>query len=64
MPQASGGQIKPYGNAISDALRDPKTTLEQMNALRDSARRTLKEHGDLPGALKRLEAEIARRGKK
>jgi hypothetical protein len=64
MPTASGGQVKPYGVAISDALKDPKTTLEQMNALRDSAQRLLKEQGDLPGALKRLEAEIARRGKK
>jgi hypothetical protein len=54
----------PYGNAISDALKDPKSTAEQLNALRDSARRILKQQGDLAGALKRLEAEIARRGRK
>jgi hypothetical protein len=64
MPQASGGQVKPYGVAISDALKDPRSTLDQLNALRDTARRTLKEQGDLPAALKKLEAEIARRGKK
>ncbi len=64
MPTPTGGQVRPYGVAISDALKDPKSTLDQLNALRDSARKTLKEQGDLPGALKKLEAEIARRGKK
>lgn len=64
MPQASGGNVKPYGVAISDALKDPKSSLDQLNALRDSARALLKVTGDLPAALKKLEAEIARRGKK
>lgn len=64
MPKALGGQVLPYGVAISDALKDPKTTLEQLAALRDSARRILKQQGDLPGALKKLETEIGRRGKK
>ncbi|MDB5691394.1 MAG: hypothetical protein JWO81_457 [Alphaproteobacteria bacterium] len=64
MPKAAGGQVKPYGVAISDALNDPKSSLESLAALRESARRLLKEQGDLPGALKKLEAEIARRGKK
>jgi hypothetical protein len=64
MAQASGGNVKPYGVAISDALKDPKSSLEQLNGLRDSARKLIKEHGDLPAALKKLEAEIARRGKK
>jgi hypothetical protein len=63
MPKAAGGQVKPYGVAISDALKDPQTSLESLAALRDSARRLLQEQGDLPGALKKLEAEIARRGK-
>lgn len=56
--------MEPYGTAIGDALRDPKSTIEQLKTLRDSALETLKRQGDLPGALKRLEAEIARRGKK
>ena len=47
---------------ISDALYDPGTSLETLCALRDRARRTLEEIGDLPFALERLEAEIARRG--
>jgi hypothetical protein len=64
MPKAAGGLVKPYGVAISDALKDPKSSLEQLNGLRDSARALLKETGDLPAALKKLEAEIARRGKK
>lgn len=64
MANPTSGQAMPYGNAISDALKDPKSTAEQLGALRDSARRILKEQGDLAGALKRLEAEIARRGRK
>jgi hypothetical protein len=64
MAQASGGNVKPYGVAISDALKDPKSTMEHLSGLRDSARALLKETGDLPAALKKLEAEIARRGKK
>lgn len=61
MAQASGGSVKPYGVAISDALDDPQSTIEQLNALRDSARETLAAQGDLPGALAQLEAEIERR---
>jgi len=64
MPKAAGGSVKPYGVAISDALKDPKSTIEQLTGLRDSARSLLKAQGDLPAALKKLEAEIARRGKK
>jgi hypothetical protein len=48
--------------AISDALHDPNSTLEDLNALRDQGRRELEESGDLAGALEKLEAEIARRG--
>lgn len=57
----TGGHVRPYGVAISDALSDPNSTLEDLTALRDSARRQLEEQGDLPGALERLEQEIARR---
>ncbi len=64
MPRAAGGSVKPYGVAISDALKDPKSTTEQLTALRDSAHKLLKAQGDLPSALKKLEAEIARRGRK
>jgi tetrahydromethanopterin S-methyltransferase subunit G len=62
MATPTGGQVRPYGVAISDALSDPNSTLEDLNALRDQARRTLEEQGDLPGALEKLEAEIASRG--
>ncbi|HEX9966224.1 MAG TPA: DUF1843 domain-containing protein [Allosphingosinicella sp.] len=62
MATPTGGQVRPYGVAISDALSDPNTTLEDLNALRDQARRTLEEQGDLAGALEKLEAEIASRG--
>ena len=62
MATPTGGQVRPYGVAISDALRDPNSTLDDLNALRDRARAELDEIGDLPGALKSLEEEIARRG--
>ncbi|HYE26699.1 MAG TPA: DUF1843 domain-containing protein [Allosphingosinicella sp.] len=61
MATPTGGHVRPYGTAISDALRDPNSTLDDLNALRDRARRELDEQGDLPGALEKLEAEIARR---
>jgi len=62
MAEATGGQVRPYGVAISDALSDPNTTLDQLNSLRDQARRELDEIGDLPSALEKLEAEIQSRG--
>ncbi len=61
MATPTGGQVRPYGVAISDALSDPNSTLEDLHSLRDAARRSLEEQGDLPGALERLEAEIASR---
>ena len=61
MATPTGGQVRPYGVAISDALQDPNSTLEDLNALRDRARSELEEQGDLPGALAKLEEEIARR---
>jgi hypothetical protein len=57
----TGGQVRPYGVAISDALQDPNSTLESLTALRDQGRRELEETGDLAGALERLEAEIQSR---
>ena len=61
MATPTGGQVRPYGVAISDALSDPNSTLETLTALRDQGRRELEEQGDLPGALEKLEAEIASR---
>ena len=61
MAQPSGGQVKPYGVAISDALSDPNSTLEHMASLRDEAQRLLDEQGDLKSALEQLDAEITRR---
>jgi hypothetical protein len=61
MAKALGGQVRPYGNAINDALADPKTSVDHLHALRDSARQLLAQQGDLKGALGTLEAEIARR---
>lgn len=62
MLEASRGPIPPYGVAIADALADPKTSLDELIAHRDHAHAVLKQQGDLQAALKRLEAEIARRG--
>lgn len=64
MAKAAGGISLLYGVVIGDALKDPKTTLQQLTALRTRGRSQLKQHGDLAGALKKLEAEIGRRGKK
>ena len=57
----TGGQVRPYGVAISDALSDPNSTLDDLNALRDQGRRELEQTGDLAGALEKLEAEIQSR---
>ncbi|HKR24053.1 MAG TPA: DUF1843 domain-containing protein [Allosphingosinicella sp.] len=62
MANAARGPIPPYGVAISDALKDPKTSLDELMAHRDHAREVLAAHGDLKTALQRLEAEIKRRG--
>jgi hypothetical protein len=61
MATPTGGQVRPYGVAISDALNDPNSTLENLNSLRDQGRRELEESGDLAGALEKLEAEIKSR---
>ncbi len=62
MPKPSRSPIPPYGVAISDALKNPKTSLDELVAHRDHARDVLAAQGDLQAALKRLEAEIKRRG--
>ena len=64
MSASARGPVPPYGVAISDALRDPNTTLDELIAHRDHARKVLAAQGDLIGALAKLEAEIARRGKR
>jgi hypothetical protein len=48
--------------AISDALQDPNSTLEDLTALRDRARGELEQQGDLAGALEKLDSEIQSRG--
>ena len=62
MAEGAGGSVPPYGTAISDALSDPSTSLEELIAHRDHARQVLENQGDLRGALERLHAEIQRRG--
>lgn len=62
MAQSAGAPIPPYGNAISDALSDPGTSVEELIAHRDHAREVLAAQGDLRAALERLDAEIQRRG--
>lgn len=62
MAEAARGPIPPYGVAISDALGDPGTSLEELVAHRDHAREVLAAQGDLRAALERLDSEIARRG--
>ena len=52
-----------YGTAINTALRNPKTKLEDLKALRDHATSLLKAQGDLKGALGKLEKEIKAREK-
>ena len=53
-----------YGDVITDALRDPKSTLASLRALQKRGYQTLKSHGDLKGSLKKLDREIKARGKK
>jgi hypothetical protein len=62
MAEQAGASIPPYGNAISDALSDPSTSLDELIAHRDHAREVLAAQGDLRAALERLDNEIQRRG--
>jgi hypothetical protein len=50
-----------YGTAINTALKNPKTKLEDLKALRGHAVSLLKAQGDLKGALAKLEKEIKSR---
>jgi hypothetical protein len=52
-----------YGTAINTALKNPKTKLEDLKALRGHATSLLKAQGDLKGALGKLEKEIKAREK-
>jgi hypothetical protein len=56
--------VPPYGPPINDALKDPTTKLATLVALHKSATATLSAQGDLNGAVRRLEREIARRRSK
>ena len=62
MTMRAGGPVPPYGVAISDALSNPETSLDELIAHRDHAREVLAAQGDLRAALERLDGEIARRG--
>jgi hypothetical protein len=55
--------VPPYGTVITDALKNPRTALANLIALRDRAKATLRLQGDLPAALSKLDREIARREK-
>ncbi len=50
-----------YAAAISDAVRGPGASLDELITLRDHARAILSQQGDLAGSLAKLEAEIAKR---
>jgi hypothetical protein len=52
-----------YGTAINTALKNPKTKLEDLKALRGHAVSLLRAQGDLKGALGKLEREIKAREK-
>ena len=54
----------PYGPAIDDALKRRDVSIEHLLTLRYHAQAILNSQGDLAGALRRLEDEIARRGAK
>ena len=54
----------PYGTAINDALKRQDVSIEDLLTLRYHAQAILNSQGDLAGALRRLEGEIARRGSK
>ena len=52
-----------YGVVINTALRNPRTKLEDLKALREHAKSLMKAQGDLKGALGKLEKEIKARQK-
>jgi hypothetical protein len=52
-----------YGVVINTALRNPRTKLEDLKALREHARSLMKAQGDLKGAMSKLDKEIKAREK-
>ena len=58
----TSANIAPYGIAIGNALSKSVTSMEELVALRDRARELVSIQGDLVGALKALDAEIASYG--
>jgi hypothetical protein len=50
-----------YGVVINTALKNPRTKLEDLKALREHARSLLKAQGDLKGAMGKLDKEIKAR---
>ena len=58
------GPVPPYGVVITDALKDPQTKLSTLKSLQKKGYAALEAHGDLKGALKKLDAAIKARGKK
>ena len=56
-------QIQLYGPIIDDALSDPKTTLSKLKSLQKQGYKRVEAHGDLKGALKRLDRAIKSRTK-
>lgn len=56
--------IRPYDAAINDALSDPKSSLAKLKALQAKGQEALEAHGDLKGALKKLDRAIKARSKK
>lgn len=53
--------IVAYGTAINQALKNPRTKLEDLKVLRDHAHALLQAQGDLKGSLRTLEKEIKSR---
>jgi hypothetical protein len=60
---ARPGPVPPYGVVITDALRDPKTSLSTLKSLQKKGYAHLQAQGDLKGSLKKLDREIKARGK-
>jgi hypothetical protein len=52
-----------YGPIIDDALSDPKSKLSTLKALQKRGYKTLEQHGDLKGALKKLDRAIKAKNK-
>jgi hypothetical protein len=52
-----------YGPAINDAIKNAKTKLADLVALRDHASSIVKAQGNLKASMKKLDQEIKRRQK-